>query len=71
MSGYVASALAGIAAGLGLCFDYRFLPHPDQTAAAPVFIAADIADRQKCEERYLRRVTIIRLARLGLDGGDQ
>ena len=69
--GFLAPILAGVAVGVGLCFDYR-IPRPDMTAAAPALLAFDIAERQADEERYERLVTKLRLLRLAYErGGDQ
>jgi hypothetical protein len=56
--------------GVGLFLAYR-LPRPDQTAAAPEFVQADIADRLKDREFYERRINAIRLREIADDRGDQ
>jgi hypothetical protein len=70
MSGYVASALAGMAAGLGLVVDWK-LPRPSTIAAAPALVAFDAAARQADEARYQRLVTAIRLRNVAFERDDE
>lgn len=58
-----AAACAGVALGAGLFLVSR-IPHPSTIAAAPEFVRADAADRQKDLAFYEKRVEEIRLREL-------